>query len=84
MNGNLRQLVSTLEAMPAEEQSVFVAHFLKAIAEQWTAEDARWDQTFASPESQLLLEKLADHALSDHAQGKTRPLSELLAKYRHA
>jgi hypothetical protein len=44
------------------------------LAKQWLEEledEAKWDETFASPKSQQLLEKLAKKALEDHREGKT-------------
>jgi hypothetical protein len=43
-----------------------------------TDKEKLWDELFASPESQALLEKLAAQALSEDSAGKTIPLDELL------
>ena len=36
--------------------------------------ELRWNEQFARPESEELLERLADEALSEHRAGQTRPL----------
>jgi hypothetical protein len=43
-----------------------------------TEEETLWDTLFASPESQALLTKLAEQALSEYLAGETVPLDELL------
>jgi hypothetical protein len=43
-----------------------------------TDEEKLWDELFASPESQALLEKLAAQALSEDSAGETIPLDKLL------
>jgi len=37
------------------------------------ADNARWDALLATDKAQVLLEKLAEDALSEHRAGKTRP-----------
>jgi len=41
-------------------------------------EETIWDALFASPESQTLLEQLAEQALSEYLAGETVSLDELL------
>jgi len=41
-------------------------------------EETIWDALFASPESQALLEQLAEQALSEYLAGETISLDELL------
>lgn len=37
-------------------------------------EEAKWEETFKLPESQIFLKKMAEEALEAHRQGKTKPL----------
>ena len=37
--------------------------------------EGQWAELFARPESEDLLERLADEAVSEHRAGRTRPLS---------
>ncbi len=37
-------------------------------------EEAKWDELFSRPESDIFLKKMAEEALEDHRQGKTKPL----------
>ena len=55
--------------LPDEEQDEFARLMLAELeAEQ------RWAELFARPESEDLLERLADEALAAHRAGRTRPL----------
>ena len=56
--------------LPQAEQDRF-ARFLLAELES----ERRWADLFARPESEDLLEGLADEALSEHQAGRTRPLN---------
>ena len=56
--------------LPQAEQDRF-ARFLLAELES----ERRWDELFARPESEDLLELLADEALSEHRAGRTQPLA---------
>ena len=47
------------------------ARILKADEE----EEAKWEETFKLPESQIFLKKMAEEALEAHRQGKTKPLN---------
>ena len=38
--------------------------------------ERRWTEMFARPESEDLLERLADETLSEHHAGRTRPLKK--------
>jgi len=42
--------------------------------QEYTEDDARWDALLATEESQRLLEKLADEALSEIEAGQARPM----------
>lgn len=55
--------------LPQEEQDKF-ARFLLAELDA----ERRWAELFSRPESEDLLERLADEALSEHRAGRTRPL----------
>jgi hypothetical protein len=65
----LEQAFAKAAALPKEEQDRF-ARFLLAELE---SED-RWAELFSRPESEDLLEQLANEALSAHRAGKTQPL----------
>jgi hypothetical protein len=56
--------------LPEEEQDEF-ARFMLAELES----EERWAQLFSRPESEDLLERLADEALQAHRAGLTRPLN---------
>ncbi len=56
--------------LPREEQDKF-ARFLLAELES----ERQWAELFSRPESEDLLERLADNALSKHRAGRTQPLS---------
>ena len=36
--------------------------------------DQRWDELFATPESEVFLERIADETIAEHRAGRTRPL----------
>jgi hypothetical protein len=68
------------------EQLVDFAHFLEAqsLVETLTlqedpaeieADNAQWDTLLATDEAQMLLDKLADEAFTEHKAGKTRPMA---------
>ena len=56
--------------LPQEEQDKF-ARFLLAELES----EQRWAELFSRPESEDLLERLADEALAAHRAGRTQPLN---------
>jgi hypothetical protein len=56
--------------LPEEEQDEF-ARFMLAELES----EERWAPLFSRPESEDLLERLADEALQAHRAGLTRPLN---------
>ncbi len=53
--------------LPPEEQDELARWLLEELEDE-----ARWDEAFAA--SQDALSKLADEALEDHRQGRTKPL----------
>ena len=70
MNQLLQEAFERASALPEEEQDRF-ARFLLAELES----EQSWSELFARPESEDLLERLADEALSEHRAGRTKPLS---------
>lgn len=56
--------------LPQEEQDKF-ARFLLAELES----ERRWAELFSRSESENLLERLADEALTAHRAGRTQPLN---------
>ena len=66
----LQQAFERASELPETEQDKF-ARFLLAELDS----DRRWDELFSSPESEDLLERLADEALSEHRAGRTQPLT---------
>ncbi len=56
--------------LPQEKQDQF-ARFLLAELES----DQRWAELFSRPESEDLLERLADEAIAAHRAGRTQPLN---------
>ena len=70
MNELLERAFKRAAELPEVEQDNF-ARFLLAELES----ELRWSELFARPESEELLERLADEALSEHRAGQTRPLA---------
>ena len=66
----LQQAFEKASQLPQEEQDNF-ARFLLAELES----ERQWADLFARPESEDLLEHLADEAVSEHRAGRTRPLT---------
>ena len=56
--------------LPQVEQDRFARFLLAELESEW-----QWSELFARPESEDLLERLADEALSEHRAGRTRPLT---------
>ena len=65
----LQQAFKRASELPQDEQDKF-ARFLLAELES----ERQWAELFSRPESEGLLERLADGALVAHRQGLTRPL----------
>ncbi len=65
----LQEAFERIANLPQEEQNRF-AQFLLATLES----DQRWAELFARPESEDLLEHLADETLAAHRAGRTRPV----------
>ena len=69
MNQLLQEAFERAAELPQADQDRF-ARFLLAELES----DRQWTALFALPESEDLLERLADEALSEHRAGRTLPL----------
>ncbi|MCY4557494.1 MAG: hypothetical protein OXF79_14165 [Chloroflexi bacterium] len=69
MNQLLKEAFDRAAGLPPEEQDRF-AKFLLAELDG----DREWDQLLALRESDELLDRLADQALSEHQSGRTLPL----------
>ena len=69
MNQLLQQAFKRASELPEEEQDKF-ARFLLAELEL----EQQWVELFSRPESEDLLERLADEALATHRAGQTQPL----------
>lgn len=69
MNDLLQKAFERASALPTDEQDRF-ARFLLAELES----EQHWAELFSRPESEELLDRLADGALSDHHAGRTQPL----------
>ena len=70
MNQLLQEAFEKAAELPQAEQDRF-ARFLLAELDS----EGQWSELFARPESENLLERLADEAVSEHCAGRTRPLS---------
>ena len=69
MNQLLKEAFDRAAGLPPEEQDRF-AKFLLAELDA----DREWDQLLALPESDQLLDRLADQALFERRSGRTLPL----------
>ena len=70
MNQLLQEAFEKAAELPQAEQDR-LARFLLAELES----ERQWAELFASPESEDLLQRLADEALSEHRAGRTQPLT---------
>ena len=70
MNQLLQRAFERAAELPQVEQDRF-ARFLLAELDS----ERQWSELFARPESEDLLERLADEVLSEHRAGRTRPLT---------
>ena len=66
----LQQVFEMASELP-EEQQDRLAHILMEELDS----DRKWDELFSRPESEELLDRLADEALTEHRAGLTQPLS---------
>ena len=85
--GNERTLIKILRVLPSDrvEQLVDFARFLEAqmlsedlIKEESAfdiaADNERWEAQMITDQAQVLLEKMANEALSEHQAGKTKTM----------
>ena len=70
MNQLLQKAFERAAKLPQAEQDRF-ARFLPAELES----KRQWSELFARPESEDMLGRLADGALSEHRAGRTQPLA---------
>ena len=79
MNKLLKKAFEKAAELPDEKQETLAAIILEEMDsdEKWDGidGDARWEELFARPESQILLERMADKALKEIQEGKSKPLS---------
>ena len=66
----LEQAFAQASELPQEEQDKF-ARFILAELES----ERQWAELFARPESEAMLERMADAAIAEHQAGRTRPLN---------
>jgi len=69
MTEHLAEAFAKASQLPDEVQNALAALIFREIDA-----DRRWDELLGQPESQELLERLADEALADHHAGHTRQL----------
>jgi len=63
----LEKAFNEVSRLPEMEQNIFARWLLNELLSE-----RKWEKAFA--ESEDILSKLADEALKEHAQGKTKPL----------
>lgn len=66
----LKKAFEKAAALPMEEQDAFARLMLAELESE-----GQWAELFSRPESEDLLEQLADEALAAHRAGRTRPLN---------
>lgn len=67
----LEKALKKVSDLPKEEQDAIASQILAELEDE-----AAWAKRFATPQGKL--RRLADEALAEHRQGKTRPLDDLL------
>lgn len=67
----LEKALEKISGLSRDEQDAIASQILAEIEDE-----AAWAKRFATPQGKLRL--LADEALAEHRQGKTRPLDDLL------
>ena len=55
------------------DENAYGAEFAR-ILKAYEEAEAKWDEAFSRPESDIFLKKMAEEALEAHRQGKTKPL----------
>ena len=69
MNKLLQKAFEKAAELPDEKQETLAAIILEEMDS-----DEKWDELFATPESQAFLDKMAKEALAEHRAGRTKPL----------
>ncbi len=69
MNQILQQVFERASELPEEEQDRFARFLLSELDSE-----RLWAELFSRPESEEMLERLADEALAAHRAGLTEPL----------
>ncbi len=69
MNQHLKQAFLKASQLPKADQIKFARFLLTELAA-----NCHWQALLSRPESEELLERMADEALSDHRAGLTSPL----------
>ena len=67
----LEKALKKVSGLPKDEQDAIASQILAELEDE-----AAWAKRFAAPGGKL--RRLADEALAEHRQGKTRPLDDLL------
>ncbi len=67
----LEKALKKVSSLPKEEQDAIASQVLAELEDE-----AAWAKRFANAQGKL--HRLADEALAEHRQGKTRPLDDLL------
>lgn len=71
MSKLLEKALQKISGLPEEEQDAIASQILAELEDE-----AAWARRFAAQDGEF--RRLADEALLEHRQGKTRPLDELL------
>ena len=74
MTSALRKAWDEVKKLPPKQQDTMAAIILDELASE-----RKWDELFASEGSQRFLERMSEHVMEEHRQGRTRPLDELLS-----
>ncbi len=69
----LQEAFERVAQLPQEEQNRFARFVLATLKSE-----QRWAELFAQPESEDLLDRLADETLAAHRAGRTQPLEAVL------
>ena len=72
----LRRVFEQIQQQPEQAQRDIALRIEEWLAEQ--EEEREWDAIIGSPQGQAALERLAEEARQEIAEGKTRDLDEIL------
>ena len=70
MNQLLREAIEEVAKLSESDQDRIALLLLEEMES-----DRRWDELFATPESEAFLERMADETWAEHRAGATRPLN---------